>query len=143
MLVADGNGVPIGLLIESATPHEVTLAAATLSTVRVPQKRGRPKTRPKELVADKAYDSRKFRQWLRRKGMKPTIPRFERRARTKPKRGRPFAPVGAGYKQRWKVERTFAWLQSFRRLLVRHERHVQNFRGFCLIACIVIALRQF
>ena len=76
MLVTEGNGIPIGLLIESATPHEVTLAQATLATVRVPQKRGRPKTRPKELVADKAYDSQKFRAWLRSRGIQPTIPHF-------------------------------------------------------------------
>ncbi len=143
MLVTDGNGVPIGLLIASATPHEVTLAEATLATVQVAQRRGRPRTRPKELVADKAYDSRKFRAWLRKRDIKATIPHFERRQRKKPKRGRPFAPVGIGYKSRWKVERTFAHLQNFRRLLVRHERHVQVFRGFCLMACLLIAMRYF
>jgi transposase len=143
MLVTEGNGIPIGLLIESATPHEVKLAEATLATVRVAQRRGRPRTRPRELVADKAYDSRKFRSWLRRRGIKATIPHFERRQRKKPKRGRPFAPVGAGYRSRWKIERAFAHLQNFRRLLVRYERHVQVFRGFCLIACLLIALRHF
>lgn len=143
MLVTEGSGIPIGLLIESATPHEVKLAQATLRTVNVPQKRGRPRTRPRELVADKAYDSRKFRAWLRSRGIRPTIPHFERRQRKKPKRGRPFAPVGESYKSRWKVERTFAHLQNFRRLLVRHERQVQVFRGFCLIACLLIAIRYF
>ena len=53
MAVVDGNGLPIGLHVASAQPHEVTLAEPTLRTIRVPQKRGRPKTRPKELVADK------------------------------------------------------------------------------------------
>ena len=143
MLVTEGNGIPIGLLLESATPHEVTLGEATLRTVKVSQKRGRPKTRPKELVADKAYDSRTFRAWLRRRGIQPTIPHLERRQGKKPKPGRPFAPVGTGYRSRWKIERTFAHLQNFRRLLVRHERHVQVFRGFCRIACLLIALRYF
>jgi transposase len=27
------------------------------------------------------------------------------------------------YKRRWLVERFFAWLNGFRRLIVRHERH--------------------
>ena len=119
MLVSDGNGLPIGLLIESARPHEVTLAQATLSTVRVPQRKGGCRTRPKELVADKAYDSRALRTWLRSRGIKPTIPHVQRHKPKKPKRGRPFSPVGEGYRSRWKIERTFAHLQNFRRLLVR------------------------
>lgn len=60
MVVIEGNGLPIGLHIDSAQPHESTLAEVTLQTVRVPQQRGRPKTRPKEVVADKAYESADF-----------------------------------------------------------------------------------
>src|SRR5690606_2361577 len=89
MIVSDGNGVPIGLYLDSAHHHEIRLAEATLKTVRVPQRRGRPRTRPKELVADKAYDSRSFRIWLRRRGIKPTIPTIQRKSR-KPRRGRPI-----------------------------------------------------
>src|SRR5919112_6638734 len=65
MLVADGEGLPIGLMLASAKLHEVRLAAATLQTVRVPRLRGRDRQRPKELVADKAYDSKHLRRWLR------------------------------------------------------------------------------
>jgi hypothetical protein len=75
MLVADGNGVPIGFELASANHHEVKLAVCTLETVRVPRRgRCRPKKRPEELVADKAYDSGRFREWLRSKGIRPTIP---------------------------------------------------------------------
>jgi hypothetical protein len=91
MVVADGHGLPIGLQVASARPHEHTLAVPTLATVNVPQRRGRPRTRPRELVADKAYDSRAFRQQLRRRGIKPTIPPAARR-RQRPKRGRPIRP---------------------------------------------------
>jgi len=108
MLVADGNGLPIGFLLASASPHEVTLAVPTLQTVRVPRRRGgRPKQRPEELVADRAYDSERFRRWLRSRGIKHTIPSYLRRARNRPKRGRPVK-AGTGYTERWKVERTFA-----------------------------------
>ena len=99
MAVVDGNGLPIGLHVDSAQPHEVTLAETTLATIRVPQTRGRPKTRPKELVADKAYDSAAFRRKLRTRGIKPTIPTFERRKRRNPKRGRPIR-AGAAYRNR-------------------------------------------
>jgi transposase len=102
----------------------------------VPQKRGRPKTRPKEEVADKAYDSADFRRKLRKRGIKPTIPHFERRQRRKPKRGRPIR-VGVAYRQRWKVERCFSWMDNCRRLVVRYERHLRLYKAFCLVAIIL------
>ncbi len=47
------------------------------------------------------------------------------------------------YRRRWKIERLFAWLQNFRRLVVRYERKATNFLGFVHLGCIVILLRQF
>ena len=41
------------------------------------------------------------------------------------------------------VERFFAWLKSFRRLVVRYERLVSTFMGFVEVACIFIYLRVF
>jgi hypothetical protein len=85
MLVTDGNGLPVGFHLVSANHHEVKLAVPTLQTVRVPRKRGgRPKQRPKELVADRAYYSKRFRKWLRSKSIKATIPPYERRERKRP-----------------------------------------------------------
>ncbi len=46
-------------------------------------------------------------------------------------------------KHRWKVERLFAWLQNYRRLITRHERHAENFLGFVRLECISILLRHF
>jgi transposase len=46
-------------------------------------------------------------------------------------------------KKRWKIERLFAWLHNFRRLVVRYERRVQNYLGFAKLGCIVILLRRF
>jgi transposase len=50
--------------------------------------------------------------------------------------------VGESYEERWKVERTFAWLGSFRRLLVRHELYLCTFRAFFLVAFIFMSLRR-
>jgi hypothetical protein len=61
------------------------------------RKRPWPPSVCRRNVADKAYDSHELRQRLRRRGIKPTIPTFERR---QPKRGRPIKP-GASYRQRW------------------------------------------
>ena len=136
MVVAEGHGLPSGLYVASAQPHEGQLLEATLATVRVPQRRDRPRTRPKELVADRAYDSQAIRQCLRRRGIKPTIPPFERRKRRTPKRGRPIK-TGASDRQRWKVERCFGWMDNCRRLVVRYERAVEHDHAFCLIAIIL------
>jgi transposase len=136
MVIADGHGLPIGWHVDSARPHESQLAEPTLATVRVPQLRGRPRTRPKELVADKAYDSRGFRHSLRRRGIKPTIPTFARRPRQRPKRGRPIR-TGPNYRHRWKVERCLAWMDNCRRLVVRYERSAEHYKAFCLMAIIL------
>ena len=43
-------------------------------------------------------------------------------------------------KRRWKVERTFAWLHSYRRTVTRFERCIGRFDGFVSLACAFIAL---
>ena len=40
-----------------------------------------------------------------------------------------------------KIERTFAWLQTYRRLLVRHDRILGLYQGFFHLACLMITLR--
>jgi transposase len=46
------------------------------------------------------------------------------------------------FKRRWKVERLFAWLYNFRRLVVRYEHNAQNYHGFVQLACVVILPRH-
>src|SRR5712691_2189059 len=45
------------------------------------------------------------------------------------------------YRRRWKIERLFAWLQNFRRLVVRYERYAENFLGMLYLGCCIILLR--
>ena len=46
------------------------------------------------------------------------------------------------YKRRWRVERLFAWLGNFRRLVVRYERQAENYLGFVQLGCVMILLRH-
>jgi transposase len=46
------------------------------------------------------------------------------------------------YRRRWKVERTFAWLTNFRRLVVRWESHLTMYLAFFHLACLLITLRR-
>ena len=78
-----------------------------------------------------------FRERLRCRGVRPCIPyRRGRRARPGP------PPRLSGYRERWRVERTFAWLGTFRRVLVRHERNAGLYEAFVLLAAIILCLRQ-
>jgi len=140
VVLADGEGIPLGVFLASATPNEVTLAEPTLATVRVPRRgRGRPRMRPQRIIADRGYDSDPLRRRLRRRGIELIVP-YRRNKRNKPYQdGRKLRR----YRRRWKIERTFAWFNNFRRLQVRQDRILSVFQGFCHIACLLITLRYF
>jgi transposase len=137
MAVVDGKGIPIGLLVASANPSEIKLAEPTLATIRVPQPKQKSRSRPKELVADKGYDSKSFRQRLRKRGIKPCIPY---RDFGHLKVGR--RPDLTGYGERWHVERTFGWLESYRKLLTRFERRLMVYLGLLYLAVALICIRK-
>ena len=140
MVVVDGQGIPLGGTLASASPSEVKLIEATLDQVKVPRVgRGRPRKRMPRLIADKSYDSDPLRKRLKRqRGIDLICP--HRRNRTKPKLqdGRKLRR----YRRRYKIERTFAWLGSFRRLVVRYDRLITVYSAFFHLACLMITLRQ-
>jgi transposase len=143
MLVVEGNGLPLGFSLASANMAEVTLAEQTLDTIRVSRggSRGRPKQRPKSLVADRGYDSSAFRRALRQRGVGMCIPPKHRPATWHRKRGRPVVARPEAYR-RFTVERSFAWLGNFRRLLVRWEHAFGVYRSFFSFAVLVICLKR-
>jgi len=138
MVLADGKGIPLGVLLASASPHEVTLAEATLAQVKVPRPRGRPRQRPERIIADKAYDSDPLRRRLKRRGIELIVPYRENKKKKPYADGRKLRR----YKRRWKIERTNAWLGFFRRLAMRYDRILTIYRGFFHIACLIITLRH-
>src|SRR5260370_884619 len=67
MVLVDGQGIPLGAQLASASPAEVTLAETTIAAVRVPcWGRGRPRQNPKRIIADRAYDSNPLRDHLQK-----------------------------------------------------------------------------
>ncbi len=139
MVLVDGEGIPLGVRLESASPHEVTLAEATLAQVRVPQPKGRPRQKPERVIADTAYDSDPLRERLQQRGIELISPYRENRRQRRYEDGRKLRR----YKRRWIVERTHSWLGQFRRLLVRHEFLLSTYRAFFYIACLWITLRRY
>jgi transposase len=130
MGIADGHGLPLALRTESASPAEVKLVQATLEERVVAEV-------PERLIGDKAYDSDRLDQALMDNyGTEMIAP--NRANRTQTQDGRPLRR----YVRRWKIERLFAWLFNFRRLVVRYEYHASNFQGFLHLAAAVILLRH-
>jgi transposase len=142
MLVVDGNGLSLGFHLDSANRAEIKLAEQTLQTIRVTRPRGRPKRRPKKLVADRGYDSHDFRQALRRRGISMCIPPKRRPTSWWPKRGRPVLARKDNYRHRFKVERSFAWLGTFRRLLIRWESLFRVYRSFFAFGVMVLCIKR-
>src|SRR5207302_3062359 len=94
---------------------------------------------PERLVCDKSYDSDGLRERLRcERDIDLVRPHRPNRKRLPLQDGRKLRR----YRRRWKVERTFAWLGNFRRLVVRYERSLKMYRAFFHVACLVITLRQ-
>lgn len=93
---------------------------------------------PERLIGDKAYDSDELAEVLDRHWKINLIAPHRSNRKIKTQDGRELRR----YKRRWKVERFFAWLHNFRRLVVRYEYRVENFQAFVHLACIIILLRH-
>lgn len=133
MAVADRHGLPVAAWVTSASPHEVTLAEPTLDAVWVDEA-------PHKLIGDRAYDSDPLDERLaEQRGIESIAPHKNNRKRAATQDGRPLRR----YVRRWKVERLFAWLHNFRRIVVRYEQYLENFQGFVHLGCMMILLRQF
>ena len=132
MAVADGAGLPLAIHTENASPHEVRLVRKTLVERFT-------NDAPKRLIGDKAYDSDLLDAELAEAGIELIAPHKANRKRAVTQDGRKLRR----YKRRWKVERLFAWLQNFRRILVRYEYHDDNYLGFVDLGCILILLRAY
>lgn len=94
---------------------------------------------PERLIGDRGYDSDPMRERLGRRGITVIVPYRENRTVRKYEDGRHLRR----YRHRWTIERTFAWLGSFRRLLVRHERLTSMYCSLLYFAAALIALRRF
>lgn len=129
-LIVDGAGLPLAALVSAANPHDSRLLVALVDRVGPVRGRiGRPRRRPERLYADKAYDFSRCRRALRARGICARIAR--RKVQSARRLGR----------QRWKVERTIAWLLEHRRLQVRYERLAAVLEGLLQLACALMCWR--
>jgi transposase len=88
--------------------------------------RGRPRSRPDRILGDRAHDAENIRRAPRVRNILPLL------AMRNTENG---SGLGGW---RWVVERTFAWLNQFRRLRVRYEKRADIHKAFLSLACALI-----
>lgn len=124
--MADRAGLPVALCTASAAPHETKFVKQLIAHRFTEAK-------PERLIGDKAYDSDALDEECSNLGVILIAPhRVNRKHRTQ------HARQLRRYKPRWKVERLFAWLQNYRRLITRFEYHVENFLALLKLAAFMI-----
>ena len=132
----DGKGRPLNFLLTPGQSSDQTGFAPLVDGLEVRSgKRGRPRSRPRKIVADAAYLARSNRRLLRSRGIGCVIPR----ARNHRRRG-PFDK--AAYRQRNQVERFFARIKQFRRMATRYEKLADHYLAIVTLAATVIWLRE-
>lgn len=95
--------------------------------------------RPKRLGADKGYDDNKFRKELRKRNIKPCLIRRKNNQKNITKselKERRYS------QQRWKVERSFNWINNNRRIDRFMEKKAVNYQGFCHLMFIKYYLKK-
>src|SRR6188474_1745403 len=123
MAIVDRHGLPLAVSTHAANHHEVTLVQLSFEFYMIEAK-------PENLIGDRAYDSDKLDEELRKEGIEMIAPHRSNRMKRATQDGRRLRR----YQRRWIVERFFAWLQWQRRLLVRWEYYPANFLGFVQLA---------
>lgn len=126
-LLTDATGLPLAAFVSAANVHDVRVL---LPLVGVLLPRALGDRLPRELHADRGYDSERHRAALRLLGIEPHL----RRRGTQGEE-----PLGH---HRWPIERTFAHIKKNRRLRTRYDRSHAIHQGFLELGCIKLLARR-
>lgn len=131
---AEGYGKPMTFVLTPGQVHESQAFEAVMAGSAVRRHGpGRPKQRPHRVSGDKAYSNRAIRAYLRRRGIRVTIPR-----KADERRRGPFDRQL--YKERNRIERLINRLKQNRRLATRYEKRGENYRAMWVIGAILLWL---
>ncbi|ODA89622.1 transposase [Leifsonia xyli subsp. xyli] len=131
-VLTDRNGIPLHVEISGANRHDSMLVQPVLDNITAIKGvgRGRPRRRPVIFHADKAYDNRRVRRYLRRRGIKTRIARIG--VNSKQRLG----------KHRWVVEHTMAWVLDFRKLATSYDRTAPTITTLVALAVAITSARK-
>ena len=131
---AEGGGKLLTFVLTPGQRHAATAFEYLMEQGAVKRPgRGRPRQRPKRIVGDKGSSSRKLRQYLRKRGIRSTIPHKQNEQRT-------GACDRAVYCLRNRVERLINRLKPFRRVATRYEKRAENYATMWILAAITLWL---
>ncbi|MER6291247.1 IS5 family transposase, partial [Streptomyces sviceus] len=140
-LACDGKGRPLAVMVTPGQRHDSICARPLLERIRVPRTGpGRPRCRPDQVIADKAYSSRGFRAYLRKRGIGHTIPQKTDQQRHRHNRGSRGSRGGrppAFDRQRNIVERCFNRLKGFRGIATRYEKTATSYEAAVTLASLL------
>jgi putative transposase len=131
-LLVEGDGGPLGVVVAAANVNDHLLLEATLEAIVVERPTVTPE-QPQHLCLDAGYDNASSRTVVARQQYTPHI----RTGQGAPGRHPPGAKP-----RRWVVERTLAWLNKCRGLLVRYDKHDDNYLGLLQLACALLWFRR-
>jgi len=107
MAISNDHSLPLAVSIQSASPHESQLVEEVLGQSFLDEL-------PERLIGDAAYDSDPLDDYLLETYDIELIAPHKKNRKRLTQDGRPFRR----YRRRWCVERLFAWLHWFRRLVI-------------------------
>jgi transposase len=144
-LACDGRDRPLGFVLTGGNTNDCTSFEQVMEAIRVPRLGpGRPRTRPDHVVADKGYSSREIRAYLRRRGIRHTIPeradQILNRLNRGSRGGRPIGFDRQTYHLRNVVERCFNRLKQWRGLATRYDKTRESYQATVTIASILLWL---
>jgi transposase len=116
LAIAAANSLPLAVSVQNASPHESQLVEEVLAGSFLDEL-------PARLIGDRAYDSDALDQRLKEEYAIELIAPHRGQRRVRSQGGRKLRR----YNRRWRVERLFAWLHWFRRLVTGYEYHIENF----------------
>lgn len=132
-ILTEAKGVPVGLAVDGANRHDMKLFRATVEAIPVERPAPTPE-QPQGLCLDKGYDFNEVRHTVQEFG-------FTAHIRSRGEEAQAIKRE-AGFKaRRWVVERTHSWMNRFRHILIRWDKHAGNYIAFLHFACALIALR--
>lgn len=135
-VIVEETGIPIAMVIAKGNIVDITLAEATVDNIRL----ARSAIQGSDVLADKGYDSLKFRIHVAEFAL-PNIPK-RKTTKVREKHLWYYIYDTIKGKERYVVERTNAWMKSFRRIRMRFDYKASSFEAFLYLAIIVICVRK-
>jgi transposase len=130
------------VLLSEGAAYDGAYLYPLLAEVKIAQKKGRPRTKPKQIVADKGYDASALRSKLRKPGIRVMIPKKGLPPGRKRRKKEPHYRFDKDtYKKRATIEQSIGWLKEYRRIATRFDKLALSFLAMVELASIKFYLK--